>query len=167
MPAQASFDVTSTVDLQEVDNAVNQARKELAQRYDFKGSKFTIDFKRAENLIDLVADDAFKMDAVWDVVQTRMVRRGVPIKNLKPSELENIAGGLVKKTVTLQQGVPIEAAREVVKFLKDQKLKKVQAAIQGDQLRVTSPSKDELQTAIRMLKGHDFGIELQFGNFRE
>ena len=165
--AQASFDVTSTVDLQEVDNAVNQARKEIAQRYDFKGSKSSIDFNRGESKIDLTADDNFKMEAVWEILQTRMVRRGVPVKNLKASETEPIAGGLVKRTVTLQQGIPIEASREIVKFLKDQKLKKVQAAIQGDQLRVSSPSKDDLQVAIRMLKAQDFGIELQFGNYRE
>ena len=167
MAAQASFDVTSTVDLQEVDNAVNQAKKELAQRYDFKGSKSTIDFKRAENLIELVADDNFKMEAVWDILLTRMVRRGVPTKNLKPSDSEPMAGSLVKRTITLQQGIPTDTARDVVKYLKDQKLKKVQAAIQGDQLRITSPSKDELQTAIRLLKAHDFGISLQFGNYRE
>ena len=164
---QASFDVTSNVDLQEVDNAVNQAKKEIAQRYDFKGSKSSIDFKRGENLIDLTADDNFKMEAVWEILQTRMVRRGVPVKNLKTSEHEAIAGGLVKKTVTLQQGIPTDAARQIVKFLKDQKLKKVQAAIQGDQLRVSSPSKDELQNAIRLLKAQDFGVELQFGNYRE
>jgi uncharacterized protein YajQ (UPF0234 family) len=165
--AQASFDITSTVDLQEVDNAVNQAKKELAQRYDFKGSKSSIDFKRGENVIELVADDDFKMQAVWDVVMTRMVRRSVPVKNLKPSEIEPMAGGLVRRTVTLQQGIPIDAARAIVKYLKDQKLKKIQAAIQADQVRVTSPSKDELQNAIRLLKSQDFGIELQFGNYRE
>jgi hypothetical protein len=167
MAAQASFDVTSTVDLQEVDNAVNQARKEMGQRYDFKGSKAAIDFKRAESLIDLIADDPFKMEAVWDILQTRMVRRGVPTKNLKPSEVEPMAGGLVKRTITLQQGIPTDTARAIVKFLKDQKLKKVQAAIQGDQLRISSPSKDELQAAIQRLKAEDFGIALQFGNYRE
>ena len=167
MAAQASFDVTSGVDLQEVDNAVNQAKKEIFQRYDFKGSKSSIDFKRAENLIDLIADDTFKMEAVWDTLLTRMVRRGVPVKNLKPSDVEPIASGLVKRTVTLQQGIPSDTAKSIVKFLKDQKLKKVQAAIQGDQLRVFSPSKDDLQAAIRLLKAQDFGIELQFGNYRE
>jgi cyclic-di-GMP-binding protein len=164
---QSSFDVTSKVDLQEVDNAVNQALKELGQRYDFKGVKFTLDFKRAENLIEISADDTMHLDAVWDVLQTRMIRRGVPVKNLKPSDIETVGAGRVKRTVTLQQGVPIEAAREVVKYLKDQKLKKVQAAIQGDQLRITSPSKDELQTAIRLLRSHDFEVELQFGNYRD
>ena len=165
MAAQASFDITSGVDLQEVDNAVNQARKEIGQRYDFKGSKSSLDFKRSENLIGLVADSAFKMDAVWDILQTRMVRRGVPTKNLTLSDLEAVAGGLVKRTVTLQQGVCSEAAKSIVRTLKDQKLK-VQAAIQGDQLRVSSASKDELQKAIALLKGQDFGIELQFGNYR-
>jgi cyclic-di-GMP-binding protein len=167
MAAQASFDVTSTVDLQEVDNAVNQARKEIAQRFDFKGSKATIDLKKSENLIELVADDNMKMNAVWDILQTRMLRRGVPVKNLKPTDIEPMAGGLVKRSVTLQQGIPTENAKDIVKFLKDQNLKKVQAAIQGDQLRVTSPSRDELQTAIRLLKAKDFGVELQFGNYRE
>jgi uncharacterized protein YajQ (UPF0234 family) len=167
MPAQASFDVTSGVDLQEVDNAVNQARKELTQRYDFKGSKAAIDFKRAENLLELVADDAFKMDAVWDILQTRLVRRGVSIKNLEPSEVEPIAGGLVKRTITLKQGIDGDAARAIMKFVKDQKLKKVQATIQGDQIRMTSSSRDDLQTAIRLLKSQDFGVELQFGNYRE
>ena len=167
MAAQVSFDVTSGVDLQEVDNAVNQARKELAQRYDFKGSRASIDFKRAENLLELVADDNFKMDAVWDILQTRMIRRGVPVKNLKPSDILPLAGGLVKRSVTLQQGIPSDEAKAIVKFLKEQPLKKVQAAIQADQVRVSSPSRDELQTAIRMLKGHDFGIELKLGNYRE
>jgi uncharacterized protein YajQ (UPF0234 family) len=165
--AQASFDITSTVDLQEVDNAVNQAKKEIAQRYDFKGSKASIDFARGENRIDLTAEDTFKMDAVWDILQTRMVRRGVPVKNLKISDPEPIAGGLVKRTVTLQQGIPTEAAKSIVKFLKDQKLKRVQAAIQADQVRVSSPSKDDLQGAIRVLKTQDFGVELQFGNYRD
>jgi uncharacterized protein YajQ (UPF0234 family) len=166
MAGLASFDVTSGVDLQEVDNAVNQARKEVAQRYDFKGSKAAIDFKRTENVIELVADDNFKMEALWDILQTRMIRRGVPVKNLKASEIAPMAGGLVKRTVTLQQGIPSDNAREIVKFVKDQKLKKVQVAIQGDQLRISSPSKDELQAAIQLLKARDFGVDLQFGNYR-
>jgi len=163
--AQASFDITSEVDLQEVDNAVNQASKEIAQRYDFKGTHTTIDFKRAENTIDLVADSAFKMDAVWDILQTRMVRRGVPTKNLKLSDLEPMSGGLVKRSVSLQQGIPTEAAKAIVKHLKDSKLK-VQGAIQADQVRVSSASKDELQKAMAQLKTQDFGVELKFGNYR-
>ena len=166
MATQASFDITSTVDLQEVDNAINQARKEIAQRYDFKGSKSSIELKRAENLIELVADDNFKMEAVWEILLGRMTRRGVPVKNLDASEVEPMAGGLVKRTVTLTQGIPIERAKEIVQFLKDQKLKKVQASIQADQVRVSSPSKDDLQAAMRLLRAGDFGVELQFGNYR-
>jgi uncharacterized protein YajQ (UPF0234 family) len=167
MAAQPSFDITSKVDLQEVDNAINQAKKELAQRFDFKGSKSTIELKPKENVIELVADDNFKMEAVWEIVQTRLHRRGVPIKNLKPGDIEAIGGGLVKRVVELQQGIPSDAAKDIIKFVKDQKLKKVQVTIQGDQLRVASGSKDELQNAIRVLRGEDFGVELQFGNFRD
>ena len=166
MAQPASFDITSTVDLQEVDNAVNQARKEIVQRYDFKGSKSSIELKRADNLIELVADDNFKMEAVWEILLTRMTRRGVPVKNLDASEVEPMAGGLVKRTVKLTQGIPIERAKEIVQFLKDKKLKKVQATIQADQVRVSSASKDELQGAMRLLREGDFGVELQFGNYR-
>ncbi|HVW06089.1 MAG TPA: YajQ family cyclic di-GMP-binding protein [Vicinamibacterales bacterium] len=167
MASQASFDITSTVDLQEVDNAVNQARKEIAQRYDFKGSKTTIDFSRTESTIVLTTEDTFKMDAVWDILQTRMIRRNVPVKNLKLSDVEPVSGGMVTRTVTLQQGISSDAAKAIVKYLKDQSLKKVQASIQADQVRVSSPSKDDLQQAIRVLKAHDFGVELQFGNYRD
>ena len=166
MAQAASFDITSTVDLQEVDNAVNQARKELAQRYDFKGSRAAIDLNKAENTIVLTADDDFKMTAVWEILQTRMVRRGVPTKNLTPGDIERAANDTVKRTVALQQGIPTEAAKEIVKILKDKKLKKVTAAIMADQVRVSSPSKDELQEAMRSLREHDFGCALQFGNYR-
>jgi uncharacterized protein YajQ (UPF0234 family) len=162
----ASFDITSGVDLQEVDNAVNQARKEVAQRYDFKGSRAAIDLNRAENTLTLTADDDFKMNALWEILQGRMVRRGVPTKNLTPGEIERAANDTVRRVVTLQQGIPTEAARDIVKFLKDNKLKKVQAAIQAEQVRVSSPSKDELQEAMRLLREHDFGVALQFGNYR-
>jgi uncharacterized protein YajQ (UPF0234 family) len=167
MAALISFDITSGVDLQEVDNAVNQAKKEIGQRYDFKGSKSSIDLKKAENLIEIVSDDSFKMDAVWEILLGRLVRRGVPVKNMKPSEIEPIGGSLVKRKVELQQGIPTEAAKDIVKFLKDKKYKKVTSAIQGDQLRVSSPSKDELQAVMRDLRAQDFGVELQFGNYRE
>jgi len=166
MPAASSFDVTSSVDLQEVDNAINQARKEIAQRYDFKGSIAAIEFNKAENTLTLVADDNMKMDALWDVLQTRLVRRNVPVKNLKLGDLESATGSSVRRVVTLQQGIPSDAAREIIKYLKDQKLKKVQASIQGDQLRISSASKDELQQAIQVLRAHDFGLALQFGNYR-
>src|SRR5512136_883693 len=118
MPNPVSFDVTSTVDLQEVDNAVNQARKEVAQRYDFKGSKAAIDFDRTEGTLTLVADDDFKMRALWEVIETRLVRRKVPLKNMKLGEIEHGANDTVRRVVTLQQGIPTEASREIVKFLK-------------------------------------------------
>ena len=166
MATSPSFDITSGVDMQEVDNAVNQARKEVAQRYDFKGSRAAIDLNRTDNTIVLTADDDFKMNALWEILQGRMVRRGVPTKNLTPGPIERAANDTVRRTVTLQQGIPTEAAKEIVKFLKDRKLKKVQAAIQADQVRVTSASKDDLQEAIRLLREHDFGVALQFGNYR-
>lgn len=166
MAATASFDITSTIDLQEVDNAVNQAKKEVAQRYDFKGSRADVDLNRVENTLTLVADDEFKMVALWEIVQTRLVRRNVPVKNLKPGELERAANDTVRRVVTLQQGIPGEAAKDIVKFIKELKMRKVQAAIQADQVRVSSGSKDELQTVIRALRDQDFGIALQFGNYR-
>jgi cyclic-di-GMP-binding protein len=166
MATPVSFDITSTVDLQEVDNAVNQARKEVAQRYDFKGSRAAIELNRTDNTIVLTADDEFKMTALWEILQGRLVRRGVPTKNLTPGDVERAANDTVKRVVTLQQGIPADAAREIVKFLKDRKLKKVQAAIQADQIRVSSGSKDDLQEAIRVLGEHDFGVALQFGNYR-
>jgi len=166
MPANASFDITSPIDFQEVDNALNQARKEVGQRYDFKGAKAEIVLSAADKTLTLVADDEFKMNALWEVVQTRLVRRGVPLKNFKVGESEPAAGGTVRRVMPIQEGIPIEAAREIVKFIKDKKLKKVQASIQGDQVRVSSPVKDDLQEAIRQLREHDFGIALQFGNYR-
>ena len=114
----------------------------------------------------LTADDDFKMTALWEILQGRLVRRGVPTKNLTPGEIERAANDTVRRVVTLQQGIPSDAAREIVKFLKDRKLKKVQAAIQADQVRVSSASKDDLQEAIRVLREHDFGVALQFGNYR-
>jgi uncharacterized protein YajQ (UPF0234 family) len=167
MAATCSFDVTSTVDLQEVDNALNQARKEIVQRYDFKGSKADIEFNRTDNTITLVADDEFKMQALWEIVQGRMVKRQVPVKNLKLGDIERGAQDTVRRVITLQQGIPTEASRAIVKFLKDRKLKKVQAAIQADQLRISSPSRDELQGVMQLLKEQDFGLALQFGNYRE
>jgi uncharacterized protein YajQ (UPF0234 family) len=166
MATQVSFDITSGVDLQEVDNAVNQAKKEVAQRYDFKGSRAAVDLNRAENTITLTADDEFKLNALWEILQGRMVRRGVPTKNLTLGDIERAANDTVRRVVSLQQGIPTEAAKAIVQFLKDRKMKKVQAAIQADQVRVSSNSKDDLQDAIRVLREHDFGIALQFGNYR-
>ena len=166
MAAAASFDITSEIDLQEVDNAVNQARKEIGQRYDFKGSSAAIELNKTEKTLVLSAEDAYKVGAVWEILQTRLIRRNVPVKNLTLGEVEPAAGSTVRQVITLQVGISTEAAKAIVKYLKDQGLKKVQGSIQGDQVRVTSPSKDDLQAAIRTLKAHDFGVELQFGNFR-
>jgi len=166
MAATSSFDVTSPIDFQEVDNALNQARKEIGQRYDFKGATARIDLSAADKTLTLVADTEFKMTALWEIVQTRLVRRGVPLKNFKVPPSEPASGGTVRRVMTIQQGIPIEAAREIVKFLKDRKLKKVQAAIQGDQVRVSSPSKDDLQLAMQALREQDFGLALHFGNYR-
>jgi cyclic-di-GMP-binding protein len=166
MPATYSFDVTSNIDMPEVDNAVNQARKEIAQRFDFKGSIAAIDLDQKANTLTLTAEDNFKLEAVWDVLQTRLIKRNVAVKNLKRGDIENAAGGTVKQVITLQQGIPSDAAKEIVKHLKDLKLKKVQASIQGDQVRITSPSKDDLQGAMQALRAKDFGVALQFGNYR-
>jgi len=166
MATPASFDITSTIDLQEVDNALNQARKEVAQRYDFKGSKASIDFEPAESRLVLVADDDFKLNALWEIVQTRLVRRNVPTKNLTRGVAQPAANSTVRQEVAMQQGINSETARKIVKFIKDAKLRKVQATVQGDQIRIASPSKDELQDVMRLLREQDFGVALQFGNYR-
>jgi len=166
MPQQSSFDVTTGVDLQEVDNAVNQAQKEIAQRYDFKGSHATIEFKRAEALLALVADSEFQMRALFDVVQSKLIKRGVSVKNLDVGEVKQAAGDTVRRDIKLKTALDGETAKKIAAAIKDAKLKKVQASIQGDQVRVTSPSKDELQTAMGLLRQKDFGVELKFGNYR-
>lgn len=166
MPSANSFDVTTGVDLQEVDNAVNQAQKEIAQRYDFKGSKATIEFKRAEGLLALMADNDFQMKSLFDVVQTRLIKRGVPVKNLDVGEVKPAGGDTVRRDVKLKTALDGDTAKKVAAAIKDAKLKRVQAAIQGEQVRVSSPSKDDLQEAIALLRRLDFGVELKFGNYR-
>ena len=166
MAQQSSFDVTTGVDLQEVDNAVNQSQKEIAQRYDFKGSKASIDFRRGENLLVLVADDDFKMRALFDVLQGKLIKRGVAVKNLDLGVVTPAGGDTVRREVKLKMSLDTDTAKKIVAVLKEAKLKKVQAAIQGDQVRVSSPSRDDLQGAIALLRGQDFGVELKFGNYR-
>ena len=166
MAQNSSFDVTTGVDLQEVDNAVNQAQKEIAQRYDFKGSKAAIEFKRAENLLELVADDDFRMRALFDVVQTKLIKRNVPVKNLDVGDVKQAGGDTVRREIKLKTALDGDTAKKVAAAIKDAKLKKVQAAIQGDQVRVSSPSRDDLQEAIAVLRAKDFGVELKFGNYR-
>ena len=165
MATTYSFDVTSNIDMPEVDNAVNQARKEIAQRFDFKGSSAAIDLDAKANTLTLTAEDNFKLESVWDVLQTRLIKRGVPVKNLKREDIQPASGSTVKQVITLQQGIPGDAAKDIVKHLKESK-KKVQAQIQADQVRVTSGSKDELQDAMQALRAKDFGVSLQFGNYR-
>ena len=162
----SSFDISTGADLQEVDNAVNQALKELAQRYDFKGSHCTIEFDRAKATISLGADDAFRMQQLVEILRGRLAKRGIPAKNIGWGEDAQGTGTSVRRTVTLTQGIPTEAAKKIVKSIKDGGFKKVTAAIQGDEVRVTSPSKDELQAVITFLRSQDFEIELKFGNYR-
>ena len=166
MASQASFDVTSNVNLQEVDNALNQSRKEVAQRYDFKGAKASIAFDADGSMLTLTAEDNFKLNALWEIVQGRLVRRSVPVENLTRGAVKPAANGTVQQAIVLQQGIPSETSREIVKFIKNRKIKKVQIAIQGDQLRVSSSSRNDLQEVIQLLREQDFGIALQFGNYR-
>jgi uncharacterized protein YajQ (UPF0234 family) len=166
MAGSQSFDITSGCDLQEVDNAVNQALKEIRQRYDFKGLTVSVELNRLENKIVLRGPDDFKLRSMWDIVQEKMVRRNVPLKNLQPGKTLPAAGGTVTQEISLQQGIPIETARAVVKFVKDLRIKKVQAEIQGDQMRISSPKRDDLQTVMGHLKEKDFGLEMKFGNYR-
>jgi uncharacterized protein YajQ (UPF0234 family) len=166
MAQQSSFDVTTGVDLQEVDNALNQAQKEIAQRYDFKGTKAQIDFKRAEHMIVLLADDDFRMRALFDVVQAKLIKRNVSVKNLDIGEVKPAGGDTVRREIKLKMALDGDTAKKVVAAIKDAKMKKVQAAIQGDQVRVSSPSRDELQLVMQLLRAKDFGVELKFGNYR-
>ena len=166
MATQPSFDVSTGADLQEVDNAVNQSLKEIGQRYDFKGSHCSITFDRTKATLQLEADDDYKMKAVLDVLQSKMIKRGVPVKNLKIGDIQPASGDKVRREITLTQGIATETAKEIVKAVKAEGFKKVQVAIQGEELRVSSPSKDELQTVMAFLRGKDFGIELKFGNYR-
>ena len=166
MAANPSFDISTGVDIQEVDNAVNQAVKEIAQRYDFKGTNCTIEFDRTAAIIKLFADDEFRMRQLLEVLTTRCAKRNVPVRNLDPSDFEPGAGTAVRCTVTLTQGIDQETAKKIIKGIKESGLKKVQTAIQGEEIRVTSPSRDDLQVVIAFLRTQDFGIELKFGNYR-
>ncbi len=166
MAQNASFDVTTGVDLQEVDNAVNQAQKEIAQRYDFKGTKAAIEFRRGDSVLALTADNDFVMKQLYDVLESKLIKRQVPVKNLDVGEIKQGGGDVVRREVKLKMSLDSDTAKKVAAAIKDAKLKKVQASIQGEQVRVTSPSKDELQEAMRLLRGQDFGVELKFGNYR-
>ncbi|HTS89003.1 MAG TPA: YajQ family cyclic di-GMP-binding protein [Gemmatimonadales bacterium] len=166
MASNPSFDISTGADLQEVDNAVNQAVKEVAQRYDFKGTHCTMEFDRGKAEIRLAADDEFRMDQLLDILRTKLVKRAVPVKNLQLGENIPSTGSSVRRVVGLTQGISQDVAKKLVKAIKDQGFKKVQAQIQGEEVRVSAPSRDELQTVIAFLRGQDFGIELKFGNYR-
>ncbi len=166
MASQSSFDVTTSVDLQEVDNAVNQAQKEISQRYDFKGSIAEIEFSRAEGTLSLTAESEYRMEALFDALQSKLIKRGVPVKNLDIGEIKPGGGDKVTRVIKLKMALDGDTAKKVAAAIKDAKLKKVQAAIQGDQVRVSSLSKDDLQEAMVLLRGKDFGVELKFGNYR-
>lgn len=163
MASDASFDIVSKIDMQELDNAVNQATKEIGQRFDFKGSKSSITIEKEE--LVLVSDDDQKIKSVVDVLQTKLVKRNIPLKALTYGKVEPAAGSTVRQRITLQQGIPGDKAKELVKIIKNSKIK-VQAAIQGDQVRVTGKSRDDLQAVIQLLKGEDLGIDMQFTNYR-
>jgi len=163
--AENSFDIVSRVDIQEVSNAVQQAMKEISQRFDFRGSKSTIDLDRSKDEISIVSDDEYKLKSVIDILQSKLIKRKVPIKSLEYGKIESSFSGTVKQTVKIQQGVPAEKAKEIVKLIKNAKLK-VQAEIQQDQLRVRAKKKDDLQAVIALLKEKDLDIHLEFVNYR-
>ena len=164
--ASESFDVTTGCDLQEVDNAVNQAVREITGRFDFKNVLVEVEFDRAKNTIALHTTDEYKLDAIWDVLLGRLVARKVPTKNLKRGDIETAGGSTVRQQIDLVQAIDSDTAKKMAKFLRDLKLKKVQAQIQGDAVRVSGPSRDDLQQAMHSLREEDWGVELTFGNYR-
>ena len=160
-----SFDVVSKIDLAEVNNAIQQALKEIVTRYDLKNSKSEIQLNEKDHKILLASADEFKLRAVNDVLEQKLVKRKVPLKGLTYGAVTPAAGSTVRQEISLQQGIPIEKAREIVKLIKDSK-KKVQASIQGDLVRVSGKDRDTLQEVIALLRGQDFGIDMQFTNYR-
>ncbi|HTA41545.1 MAG TPA: YajQ family cyclic di-GMP-binding protein [Bryobacteraceae bacterium] len=160
-----SFDVVSVIEMPEVNNAIQQAMKEITTRYDLKDSKSRIELNEKDKKLTLASSDDFKLKAVTEILQSKLIKRQVPIRNLTYGEIQSAASSTVKQEVTLTSGIPIEKARDIVKKIKDSKLK-VQAAIQGDLVRVSGKDRDSLQQVIALLKGADFGIDLQFTNYR-
>jgi len=163
MAAENSFDVACKIDMQEVTNALDQARREIETRYDLKGTKNEVVLEKTD--IVLSATDDMKLKAVTDIVQSKLHRRGVPLKALTYGKVEDVSGGLKRQRIALQQGIPIEKAKEIVRLIKDAKMK-VQASIQEDQVRVSGKNRDDLQKVIAMVKDKDLGIALQFTNYR-
>ncbi len=163
MAKENSFDIVSKTDYAEIDNALNQTTKEVSQRFDFKGSKATVEL--AEKDLIMSAEDETRLRNMNDILQSKFIKRGISLKALDYQKIEPAAGGTVRQTVKIQQGIPIEKAKEIVKFIKDAKLK-VQASIQGETVRVSGKDRDTLQDTIAKLKAKDFGIDMQFDNYR-
>jgi len=160
-----SFDIVSEVNMQEVDNAINQARKEIAQRYDFKGSRSSIELNQKEKIVTIISDDEFKLKSVVDILQNKLIKRGVSLKALKYGTIEPAANTTVRQVVTLRVGIEKDDARLIVKMIKDSKLK-VQAQIMDDQVRVSGKNKDDLQTVMAMLRNANLAFAMQFTNYR-
>jgi uncharacterized protein YajQ (UPF0234 family) len=165
MAAENSFDLVSKVDIQEVRNAIDQATKEVKARFDLKDSKSEIKLEEEDKVLQLASENEYKLKAVVEILQQKMVKRGIPLKNLDYGKVEPASGSSVRQKITLQQGIPSEKAKEIVRVIKDSK-KKVQATIQGDTVRITGKDRDTLQEVIALLKGKDFGIDMQFTNYR-
>lgn len=165
MAAENSFDIVSKIDLQEVKNAVDQALKEVSQRFDFKGSKSEIKLEESANEILISSDDEYKLKSLDDILQSKLIKRGISPKALTYGKVEHGLGGTAKQKINLQQGIPSDKAKEIVKAIKETKLK-VQSQIQGDQVRVTGKNIDDLQTVMKLLRNKDFGIDMQFMNYR-
>ena len=163
MAKENSFDIVSKIDYAEITNALNQTTKEVGQRFDFKGSSATVELEDKD--LVLTAEDETRLRNMNDVLQGKLIKRNIPLKALTYEKIEPAAGGTVRQKVTIQQGIPIDKAKEIVKFIKDAKIK-VQAAIQGDTVRVSGKDRDVLQETIAALKKHDFGVDMQFDNYR-
>lgn len=165
MAKDSSFDIYSKIDLQEVQNAVEQANREIGTRYDFKGSKSNIELKQKENALTLLADDDYKLTALKDVLESKLIRRNISIKALDYQKEEDASGGMKRQVAKIQSGISTDKCKDIVKFIKTLKIK-VQASIQGDLVRVSGKKKDELQTIMQEVKNKDFGIHIEFGNYR-
>ncbi|HEY3250383.1 MAG TPA: YajQ family cyclic di-GMP-binding protein [Ignavibacteria bacterium] len=165
MAENYSFDIVSEINWQEIDNSINQARKEIQQRYDFKGSKSSIDYSQKDKTITIMGDDDYKLRAVIDILQNKFVKRGIPLKAMKYKAAEQAGGGMLKQVIEVQQGISKDNTKLIVKLIKDAKLK-VQAAIQDEQVRVSGRSKDDLQSAIALVKNAELDFAVQFVNYR-
>jgi hypothetical protein len=165
MAQNYSFDIVSEINWQEIDNSVNQSRKEIQQRYDFKGSKSTIDYSQKEKTITVISDDDFKLKAVTDILQNKFIKRGIPLKAMKYKKAEEASGGMLKQVIEVQQGISKDNSKLIVKMIKDSKIK-VQAAMQDEQVRVTGRNKDDLQSVISLIKNAEFDFAVQFVNYR-